>query len=730
MAKLSVIVPFYDETAYLRSALNSIRAQRIDGVQIVVVNDNPDRFSADDLATLTAGTGAEVICHDRNRGLSAARNTGMRAARGRYVGFLDADDYYALGGLAQQLSTAWDTEACITHAQARFTEIGSAIPHVLPRDDTFFGTARTAQGLLRAEEAQFITSSWSSLYARDFLIDNDLWFDPEQTKFEDRLFVLQSICRARKLAFTGEPARIWRGRAGSISVSGTTPDTHRLQVQLLEKCMGVIRAEVAADHLPPRFEKRELFNTVSRLIWDMDVVAAIATGDDPLYADLAPRISALLGDDSFGHAIFDDPVLAPISRVGMTTRKGRITRTDFFAVHKALRGGDFAQAHDILQASRPRPAAPPRVNRRQARRLVLHLGLHKTGTTHIQHHLLRHGARLAAQGVLVPATGFDEPGQHPRPGATPGHQGLAAALRRNQTGLFDQLREEIHRNRADTVVLSCENLAFPALDNRDELVARLAAQLGRFDRVDLLALARRPDSYAEAFYRERVCGGMRRTPGGIGAFLVDNAAALTDWDQLFRPFEEAFATRVTLADFDALRGDALWPGFTELAGLPSDLPGLDAPRYPTPDTETVLLVELMNALVPDQSRRRELLQAWFTLNPDPAATDQSLLPPAARAALLDQWQDRSAAFAAERGYAPDLSAARAALAQEHWQPPGPVAPDKLRDLIDAAAQAAPTAPRLPQHPGPARTPGEMSLTIRLRPWAAGLVRRTRGLARR
>jgi len=377
---LTVIVPFFDETIYLRNALNSILSQRINGLQIIVVNDNPSVFSASDLGELGVTGQIELIQHPRNLGLSAARNSGLRQARGRFVGFLDSDDYYTLGGLAHQLQQACDTGADITHAQTWFTHQGSTQARILPRDAAYFATARTVQGLRRAEEAQFITSSWSSLYDRAFLAENDLWFDAEQTRFEDRLFVLQTVTRARSITFTGCPTRVWRGRSGSISVTDTNPETHRLQVQLLEKCLRHIRAEVAAGHLRPLFEKRELFNTVSRLIWDMDLIAAINRGDDPIYEDLAVRIPRLLGDDSFGHAIFEDKVLAPISRVGMTTRKGRINRSGFYAIHRALRHGEFDQARGLISAETAKSATPAKP-RQRANRLVLHLGLHKTGTT-------------------------------------------------------------------------------------------------------------------------------------------------------------------------------------------------------------------------------------------------------------------------------------------------------------------------------------------------------------
>ena len=724
---LTIIITFYDETAFLRSAVDSIRAQGLDAIQLLIVNDNPERFDVDTVARLAGPGPIEIVQHDRNRGLSAARNSGLARATGRYVGFLDADDLYTLGGLTSQAALAQSSGADMVHAQCLFTSPGKRDARTLPRDHAFFGTNRVAHGLLRAEEAQFITSSWSSLYRREFLSENALEFDVAQPRFEDRLFVLHTVTRAESIAFTGAPARVWRGRAGSISVTRATPETHLLQVQLLEKCMAHIREEVAIGRLPQRFEKRELFNTVSRLIWDLDVVQAILERDDPIYRDLAQRIPALLGDDSFGHAIFDDPILKPINRVGMRTRKGRITRTDFFDVHRHLRQGDFAAAHQILQTTRPVPRIPAAVPPATAKRLVLHLGQHKTGSTHIQHHLLGHRRALLSRGVLVPNTGVHEATDPVRPGALPGHQGLAAALRReDDDAIWHDLADEIRWNRCKTVVISCENLGFPTDPDRAVLIQRLAGRLGGFDKVDLIALQRQPDKQIEAFYREWVALGLPSGRQDLNEFLVNHRDALLDLPAFCAPFEEAFNTRLNILSFETMRETGLWKAFCQHAGLPIDLPDLPAPQYPTPDRQSTEILRLLNSFAADPKRRADLTRAWFRLHPTPDH-QLSAMPPEDRLSLLDQWEALSAPFAAERGYRPDLQAMRDQITGEAWHAPNALSLDRLGELItllDASASTGAKA-RAPHTSAPQSTTnkGAPVLTIRLRPWASNLLRR-------
>ncbi len=737
---LTVILPFYDETAFLAAALRSIRAQRIEGVEVIVVNDNPERYSRDEVAALAAtgwpapdGKGpVTVLCHESNRGLSAARNTGLAAANGDVIAFLDSDDYYVTDGLSAQFDLARRTGADITHAPCYLSDPGSPGLSVLHRDEALHMEPRVTDGLRDAEEAQFIVSSWSSLYARRFLEDNALRFDEAQPRFEDRLFVLQTTTRARKIAYLGQPTRVWRRRAGSISVTKVTPETLRLQVQLLEKCLAVIRAEVAAGHLPPRFEKRELFNCVSRLIWDMELIPMLAAAPENAHtADLGPRVQALLGEDSFANSFFDDPMVVKTSRVGMKTRRGRITRLDFFELHRMMREGDWPGAAALLAARAPTPAEPAMPCPPLPGRLVLHLGLHKTGTTFLQHALLSRREALAEAGVLLPETGLAEPdAARPRPGGFPGHQGLLAAHRAGDDNTWKALYREIIGAGCATTLISCENMLLPTDAARAEVIPALMARLSGFKQVELVGFGRRADAYAEALYKEWVTDGGRGGARTIAEFLVDHANTLTDWPALFAPWEAAAGVQVKLADFDLLKTEGrLWSGFCDLAGLPGGLPAPSGlPRYPSPDRESTELIRLVNLLTPDRDTRREIIRGYFALNPAPRDR-ASLLPPADRIALLEQFLATSAPWAAERGYHADIAELIAALEGDGWHPPKPIDPARLADLLHAGT-ASPglmtggtaSAPgTLPAPPSPA--PRDPKLVIRLRPWARRLLSR-------
>ncbi|SEM50622.1 Glycosyl transferase family 2 [Loktanella fryxellensis] len=753
---LSVILTYYDETPFLQMAVSSVAAQGIDGIELIIVNDNPARFSQQDFDHYDLPAFARVVHHAQNLGLSAARNTGLSHATGTHVGFLDGDDYYVAGGLAAQLAHTRATGACITHAQCYVSRLRSPQVDLLRRDRLLFGTPRTGEGLTAFEEAQFITSSWSSLYRRDFLTDNALAFDPAQRKFEDRLFVLQTVTAARRIATLGRPTRVWRRRAGSISVTRGDPDLHRLQVQLLEKCVAHVTDQSVTGRLPPRFLKREHFNTFSRVIWDLQIIDAIATADHPAYGELGQRIAALLDGGRFGHAIFDDPVLAPVNRVGLRSRQGVIGRTDIFALHRMLRDADFAGAAALLADRRAAAASPPpaRPMVHSARpRLILHVGLHKTGTTYLQHQLLAQRAALLDQGILVPLTGLTDHGHAAiRAGGQPGHQGLLGALRRDDPKVWQSLEAELAQAAQvpiHTVVVSCENMLLPLADDRDERIRMLAGLTHRFASAVPVVTLRRPDHQIESFWREIVCNGQRMGARSLEEFTGDTAPLLCDLPALIGPVEALTGERAILLDFDAARArDGLWADLCTAIGMTQAPTPVPVPRYPSAGPRITQAARLINALIPETSLRiatlRDLFAVW------PAEEPGGWTMPVSMAShVLDRFEIASAAYAAERGYVPPFAAWRADLATTPRAEPAILTAADLARLRDARLRCerpdrVPAAAALPRHQPPPMQPeadpvpaqhaarpapraAGPQIVIRPRPWLVHALRRVRML---
>ena len=86
----SIVVPTYDRPDFLRSALESVLSQTVTDYECIVVEDGPPESTA----VLPPDSRFRLVRHERNKGVAAARNTGLRKARGRFVTFLDDDDLF------------------------------------------------------------------------------------------------------------------------------------------------------------------------------------------------------------------------------------------------------------------------------------------------------------------------------------------------------------------------------------------------------------------------------------------------------------------------------------------------------------------------------------------------------------------------------------------------------------------------------------------------------------
>lgn len=90
---VSIIVPCYNVAAYVDSCLESLVRQTLRNIEIICINDGSTDETWTHLLRWKEKDSRIILLNQRNAGVSAARNAGLDAARGLYVGFADPDDY-------------------------------------------------------------------------------------------------------------------------------------------------------------------------------------------------------------------------------------------------------------------------------------------------------------------------------------------------------------------------------------------------------------------------------------------------------------------------------------------------------------------------------------------------------------------------------------------------------------------------------------------------------------
>ena len=175
---VSVVMPAYNVAWCIGRAVDSVLAQDFRACELIVVNDG----STDGTRALLERYGAAItVINQDNRGMSAARNAGIRRARGTYVAFLDADDWWLAGKLSRQVE--------LMHGRP---EIGFSSTTVRVEDDNgrLLNLWRCPNGsteilaTLFAENAA-IAGGCSAVMARRDLLDRVGLFDESLRGFED-----------------------------------------------------------------------------------------------------------------------------------------------------------------------------------------------------------------------------------------------------------------------------------------------------------------------------------------------------------------------------------------------------------------------------------------------------------------------------------------------------------------------------------------------------------------
>ncbi len=90
---VSVIIPVYNAEKYLRECLDSVLTQTFEGFELLLINDGSTDNSGSICEEYAKSDSRVVVFHKKNNGVSAARNTGIDKSNGKFIVFVDSDDY-------------------------------------------------------------------------------------------------------------------------------------------------------------------------------------------------------------------------------------------------------------------------------------------------------------------------------------------------------------------------------------------------------------------------------------------------------------------------------------------------------------------------------------------------------------------------------------------------------------------------------------------------------------
>jgi glycosyltransferase involved in cell wall biosynthesis len=220
--RISVIIPAYNAAAYIERALQSVLNQTRAAEEIIVINDGSTDATSE---ILKQYKGKIRIIEQVNAGVSAARNTGIRAASGDWIAFLDADDEWLPEKLTKQCQfhqahpeIKWSSAnyyRCHCSKNHRRTEDLSNTPQGIAKD--------TFDDYLQAFEALAKGHTDTMFIQKETLLQTGLFYEPQKTIEDDDLWFRLGYLNLR-FGFIREPLAVYHlGAERSITKSHIQP---------------------------------------------------------------------------------------------------------------------------------------------------------------------------------------------------------------------------------------------------------------------------------------------------------------------------------------------------------------------------------------------------------------------------------------------------------------------------------------------------------------------------
>lgn len=209
---ISVIVPVYNVEAWIGRCLDSILAQTYETIEVILINDASSDESGRICDHYAARDGRITVLHfSENRGPSAARNEGIRRARGAFASFIDSDDYVESCLLEKLYNNLMENGADVSACGADGIKLKGGPPGTFSRSEAI---------CCLAHGVPFNLVPWGKLYAMELVKKHP--FDERYFYSEDLLFLYEILKSSNRVSYLPDRLYHYVNREGSQVHSGVS----------------------------------------------------------------------------------------------------------------------------------------------------------------------------------------------------------------------------------------------------------------------------------------------------------------------------------------------------------------------------------------------------------------------------------------------------------------------------------------------------------------------------
>ena len=212
----SVVVPVYNVEKYLHECVDSILSQTFTDFELILVDDGSKDHSGTICDEYAQKDSRVRVIHKENGGQSTARNRGVEEAQGKYVVFLDSDDFFTTSDFFSDLKEKAEegAEVIIFRYYKYYSPERKEDCNVLLANITFENKGELLESLVRRDA--FFCSCWSKCVALRILKENGIKFD-ENLRCEDMDWYYSVVEKAERFALIDTPYVNYRQRENSVT---------------------------------------------------------------------------------------------------------------------------------------------------------------------------------------------------------------------------------------------------------------------------------------------------------------------------------------------------------------------------------------------------------------------------------------------------------------------------------------------------------------------------------
>lgn len=214
-AFVTVIVPAYNVEKYIGKCIDSLLEQRYKNYEMIIINDGSCDNTGEICEEYARREKRITVIHTENRGVSEARNLGLKKANGEYIVFVDSDDFVSENYLELLVEgiVKNDVDLCCVDYYEVYSN--KTICHADEDDEKNMVMSETDAINLLHKKEYFRGYLWDKIFIKKIIDENQIIFDKQVKIWEDMLFCLKYMINCRKVLYIRKPVYYYIIRANS-----------------------------------------------------------------------------------------------------------------------------------------------------------------------------------------------------------------------------------------------------------------------------------------------------------------------------------------------------------------------------------------------------------------------------------------------------------------------------------------------------------------------------------